>query len=238
MNSLLTPYHPPVYVIVLGFVVTIGLAWLLSYTRRGEVRSWIWGRRKVRAPRPPVVALDPALPVRVAVLKLRASRAQRMETFLCDVIFLALVIFAVLLLAGWAAGGEAGVFVGVTRLLGDQQANEMGTFLAVAGIVLFVFLYYVVLEARFGRTVGKFVAGTRVVDLDGCGITLGQAIGRTLCRRLTAEPLSLLFLNDKYGGRSAWHDAIPGTVVIRTRAVPEADVADARKRSFRRLGGA
>ncbi len=224
MNSLLTPYNPPAYVIILGFVVTIGLAWLLSYTRRGQVRPWLWGRRRVRGPCQPVAALNPALPARVAVLKLRASRAQRIETFLCDVIFLVLAILAGLALEGallrLVAGAAAppGRFGVMWQLLGaGPRASAALSMLTVVGMVLFVFLYYVVLEARFGRTVGKFVAGTRVVDLDGCPITLGQAIGRTLCRRLTAEPLSLLFLDDKYGGRSAWHDAIPGTVVIRTR---------------------
>ncbi len=225
MNSQLTAHDPTAIFIILGFALAIGLAWLLSYTRPGKARPALWGARQARAPRPPVAPLDPALPVRTAVLKLRASRAQRIETFLCDVVFLALVIIGGLLLAGWAlhlmaaANPPPGAFGGAKQLLGATSHGHGGLPVAIlCAIALFIFLYYAVLEAKFGRTVGKLVAGTRVVDLDGCPITLGQAMGRTLCRRLPYESVSLLFPDDKHGGRSAWHDAIPGTVVINTRA--------------------
>lgn len=51
-------------------------------------------------------------------------------------------------------------------------------------LVLFltILLYYVILEALTGKTVGKLLVKTRVVKLNGEKISWGQAIVRNLCR--------------------------------------------------------
>ena len=72
--------------------------------------------------------------------------------------------------------------------------------------------YYFVLEATTSRTLGKLVTGTKVVNQDGRTPTLGQIVGRTLCRLIPFEPLS--FLGTPTRG---WHDSIPKTFVVRSR---------------------
>ncbi|TZF89760.1 RDD family protein [Lysobacter lacus] len=47
-----------------------------------------------------------------------------------------------------------------------------------------------------GRTPGKFIFGTCVVNTDGYAPSLGQAVGRTLCRMIPCEPFSVLFARD------------------------------------------
>jgi uncharacterized RDD family membrane protein YckC len=49
-------------------------------------------------------------------------------------------------------------------------------------IMLIVFLYYAVLEATTGKTIGKYVVRTRVVNAEGLKISWKQAIVRTLMR--------------------------------------------------------
>jgi uncharacterized RDD family membrane protein YckC len=75
------------------------------------------------------------------------------------------------------------------------------------------FVYYAVLEATFGWTLGKLVTGTRVVAVDGGRATVMQILGRTLARFIPFEPLSFF-------GRGApvgWHDSLSDTRVIQIR---------------------
>lgn len=67
-------------------------------------------------------------------------------------------------------------------------------------------------EAMFGRTVGKFVTGTKVVDLQGGQVSLSQVFLRTLIRLVPFEALSLL-----WGETIAWHDAWTKTRVVLMR---------------------
>ena len=100
----------------------------------------------------------------------------------------------------------------VVALLGGDMASETTSTVVGCGTV---FVYYLVLEAAFGWTVGKLVSGTRVVTVDGRKPHLGHVIGRTLARFLPFEPLSLVFGR----GSSAWHDSIVGTRVVKVRVV-------------------
>ncbi|MGE0594262.1 MAG: RDD family protein [Vicinamibacterales bacterium] len=80
------------------------------------------------------------------------------------------------------------------------------------GLTLLVtFAYYATLEAGFGRTFGKVLAGTRVVALSGGPPTLGQVLGRTAARFIPLEPLSIFIGRDGV----PWHDSLSGTRVVR-----------------------
>jgi uncharacterized RDD family membrane protein YckC len=74
--------------------------------------------------------------------------------------------------------------------------------------------YYVVMESRFGWTLGKQLVGTRVVGKDGGAPRTTQILGRTLARIIPFEPLSALF---GQGYPRPWHDTLSGTRVIRIR---------------------
>jgi len=73
-------------------------------------------------------------------------------------------------------------------------------------------LYYIVMEAFFARTVGKFITGTKVVDESGGPVGLGQVVGRSFARFIPFEVFSY-FGDDKRG----WHDSLPRTRVVKCR---------------------
>jgi uncharacterized RDD family membrane protein YckC len=68
--------------------------------------------------------------------------------------------------------------------------------------------YYIILEGATGRTLGKLVTKTRVVDVGGGTPTMGQCVKRTLIRCIPFEPFSCL--SDQGG----WHDRWSGTRVV------------------------
>jgi uncharacterized RDD family membrane protein YckC len=78
------------------------------------------------------------------------------------------------------------------------------------GVIIFL-TYFVPQEAFFGRTLGKLVTGTKVVNEDGSKLTFGKAVARTLCRFIPFEAFSFLGGHDRPKG---WHDTIPKTKVI------------------------
>ncbi len=80
---------------------------------------------------------------------------------------------------------------------------------SVFGLLLY-FLYYFLFEVSIGKTPGKFITRTSVVDLGGTSQTVDQALVRTISRFIPFEPLSFLFSG------SAWHDKLSRTMVVRT----------------------
>lgn len=110
-----------------------------------------------------------------------------------------------------AVGIIVGAIIGAaggTDAIDGLQSPGM-EYLTGFGIML---IYYVPLEALFGRTLGKLVTGTKVVDENGNPPTWGKAFGRTLCRLIPFEAFSF-FKSDARG----WHDSVPKTYVVRTR---------------------
>jgi uncharacterized RDD family membrane protein YckC len=79
------------------------------------------------------------------------------------------------------------------------------------GVLIFT-IYYLPLEAAFGRTLGKLVTRTRVVTVDGGTPNFHQLLGRTMARFVPFEAFSFLS-RDAVG----WHDRWSGTRVVRVR---------------------
>ncbi|AXK72886.1 RDD family protein [Lysobacter sp. TY2-98] len=96
-------------------------------------------------------------------------------------------------------------------VVAGEDAVQGGRAYAVS-VPVFV-LYWTLFEGLFGRTVGKFVCGTRVVTERGAAPSMGQALGRTLSRMIPFEAFSVLFSEDATG----WHDSIAKTKVVRAR---------------------
>jgi len=78
--------------------------------------------------------------------------------------------------------------------------------------ILIYVLYFTGLEAVFGKTIGKMITQTKVVDLQGRPISWTKALGRSLCRMIPFDAFS--FFNNFPVG---WHDSIPGTRVVTDR---------------------
>ena len=131
-----------------------------------------------------------------------ASTGKRFLNYLIDfVIYYALTFCVGILIAA----------VGTTYLL-----NNFSVYLVAYATY---FLYYFVCETVFsGKTVGKFITGTKAVNEDGTAIEPKTALLRTLCRLVPFEPLSA------FGGHP-WHDKWTKTMVIDVRQTAMNDIA-------------
>lgn len=127
-----------------------------------------------------------------------ASRPRRLGTFVADQIcyFVCCMIF----------GAAVAIAFGEQGIDALQQVPDF-----VLGAVLLI-VYYMFFEGIWARTPGKLIFGTVVVDDFGKKPTIGQVLGRTLCRFLPFEMFSFL-------GSRGWHDGIPHTHVVRSRPI-------------------
>lgn len=70
--------------------------------------------------------------------------------------------------------------------------------------------YYIIFEYFWGKTPGKFLTKTRVVNAAGKQPGFWNIVGRSLCRFIPFEPFSFLS-----GARPlGWHDSISKTYVV------------------------
>lgn len=89
--------------------------------------------------------------------------------------------------------------------------NKVEQSLEIVYLVLFsIYLpYYILLEALKGKTVGKMITGSQVVDEDGYKASFGRIVLRTICRFIPFEAFSFLF-----GDPVGWHDLLSKTRVV------------------------
>ncbi len=142
-------------------------------------------------PRPCPAAPQPA-PTPVV-----ASTVQRFGTLLLDIVFCRVF--------GFMIGFTMGV-TGQAEFILDMNPLVLGTIIYLA--------YYSLQEAVCGRTVGKWIMGTKVVSVNGTAPSLGQVLCRSLCRFIPFEWLT--FFGQK-GRPRGWHDRIANTAVISVR---------------------
>ncbi|OMQ10950.1 RDD family protein [[Flexibacter] sp. ATCC 35103] len=81
-------------------------------------------------------------------------------------------------------------------------------------LFFFIMFNYLLLEYFFGRSFGKLMTGTVVVNKNGLKPTFGAILIRTLCRLIPFDALSFL-------GKSGriWHDALSATYVVDKNAL-------------------
>ncbi|HEX7915911.1 RDD family protein [Rudaea sp.] len=128
-----------------------------------------------------------------------ASKGQRFGTWIIDYI-----VFIII-------SGIIGALIALTfGHAGVQYLRGPARF--VISILVFL-IYYIGFESAFGRTLGKFALGTKVITEGGGAPSLGQVIGRSFARMIPSEAFSLLFSDTNSG----WHDTLPKTKVVRTR---------------------
>ena len=111
---------------------------------------------------------------------------------------------------------DAGLWLAVVYLVAPIAGGAV--FSRTAAIIdVFVFFgYFVLLTGIFGRTLGKWVAGIRVVDSDGNTPGVALAIPREMAGRfvaVVAAGVGLIWIvfDSKHQG---WHDKIAGTYVV------------------------
>lgn len=140
----------------------------------------------------------PPLPAGIVLPQNLASKGQRFKGHLLDFIF----VYLFALLFGFILGIVLAIFHSIQLL---HQINHL-----LLGVLILI-LYYFPQEALSGRTLGKRIIGTQVLNIDGSSLSMKQAFGRTLCRFIPFDALSFLFDGEKPRG---WHDTLSKTIVI------------------------
>jgi uncharacterized RDD family membrane protein YckC len=150
------------------------------------------------APRSSVAALEAVRSVALA------GRGWRLANSLLDTLFF--YILMILLVVALGLAGE------IEWL--ETKHDFLSTLL---GWGMFV-LYYAVQEGIWGRTLGKWITGTRVLNEDGSVPRFKQILGRSLARLVPFEPLSFFLFGQEPVG---WHDYWSNTrvFIIRRRQV-------------------
>ena len=82
----------------------------------------------------------------------------------------------------------------------------------IISMILFACYYLLVEVSLGGKTIGKYITGTRVVDLNGDAPDIEQYVKRSFSRIVPFEALS--FFGSTPGG---WHDRWSDTLVIDER---------------------
>ncbi len=113
------------------------------------------------------------------------------------------------------------VFMGFLYLLGflfyflGIQLEGLSNINPFVDIILTMALFGIfmgLVETLFkGRSIGKFITGTKAVNLDGTNISSATAFARGLSRAVPFEPFSALGGN---GAPEPWHDKWNNTIVI------------------------
>lgn len=86
--------------------------------------------------------------------------------------------------------------------------EEIGTLTSYAIAYSVLILYYTIMESTTGKTVGKMITGTRVLNDDNTQPTTGTILKRSFCRIIPFEAFSFL------GGNNGWHDTLTYTQVV------------------------
>jgi uncharacterized RDD family membrane protein YckC len=106
-------------------------------------------------------------------------------------------------------------------ILGKEQFDAVGAWAGAAWLVAIV-AYFVALEAIFGRTLGKLITGTVVIDRDGRPPGLARAVTRTLMRLVEVNPFLMgglpagiaVLATDRH---QRLGDLLAGTYVVRKK---------------------
>ncbi len=127
---------------------------------------------------------------------LRASTVKRLINYLTDIIVFSILASAIM----------AFFYPKASEWINDPNGLNIKDQLMIS---FFYGLYMSVMEALLkGKTIGKLITRTRVVNADGSFISTQTAFVRGLCRLVPFEQLSALGIPS-----IPWHDRWSGTIV-------------------------
>lgn len=136
----------------------------------------------------------------------QASHAKRFGNYIIDVIAFNILFVIILFLS---ASFSPQVLKWIQRVAVEQISLTEQLM-----IMVFYGTYMFIVEAVFkGKSLGKFITGTRVVKQDGAQITVRDAQLRGLCRMIPFHPLSAIGMPCY-----PWHDRWTKTFVIDEKA--------------------
>ncbi|MFN3755965.1 MAG: RDD family protein [Flavobacterium sp.] len=131
-----------------------------------------------------------------------ASHGKRFANFVVDYI----MHFVISFIIGIALALLSFFFDISEPLIWVSEMNQMGEIMLGAMIIL---MYYLLMESITGRTIGKYITGTKILKEDGSELTPQDVFIRTLCRFIPFEAFSFLGTPPR-----GWHDSLSKTVVV------------------------
>lgn len=134
-------------------------------------------------------------------IRLPASMGKRFVNYIVDYI----AIYILVILVGFVVGIVL-FATGFDLENGELTINLISQLIGIGA----AFGYYIVTEGVWGRTLGKFLTKTKIVNQQGGKISWGQAFGRTFARLIPFEAFSFLVGKNPVG----WHDSLTGTYVV------------------------
>jgi uncharacterized RDD family membrane protein YckC len=87
------------------------------------------------------------------------------------------------------------------------ETTEMSRLLSYLIALVVNLSYYILIEGTTGKSIGKMITRTKVLNEDYSRPDIGTILKRSLCRVIPLEPFSFL-------GSGGWHDTISGTIVV------------------------
>lgn len=135
-----------------------------------------------------------------------ASMGKRFLTCLIDLIFYYIIVF----IFGFLFAVITSVFFTETYF---KFANNDKILMNLIAYSL-LFFYYLFSEYLTGKTLGKLITGTKIVDIEGNKPSFKMSLIRTLCRFIPFDGLSFLF-----GQGRGWHDTIAKSYVIDSKYI-------------------
>ena len=148
----------------------------------------------------------------------RAGFVIRGFAFCVDLLFLLMVMGIFAAAVGIFLGYYTGVMENIITSEGFDSLREFIPNLRRIGFSLLVLppLYFILLTAVFGQTLGKMISGIRVVRTDGSRAGLFISTFRFFCYIISGGLLFVGFLWVIWDeNRQAWHDMLADTMVIR-----------------------
>jgi len=131
----------------------------------------------------------------------QASLGKRFANYLIDQLVMVLLFVII--------GIVAGVFIAFSDPDALEMFDEINRVTEWVASIIMGLLYYVGLEATTGRTIGKYITKTKVINENGDTPKFGTVFIRTLCRFIPFEQFSY-FGDDQRG----WHDSLSKTRVV------------------------
>ncbi len=124
----------------------------------------------------------------------KVNSATRLLNFIIDSIAF-LIVFAIL-----------GFIIGLFYNTDNQVIIQLAGY----GLLTISFFgYYIFMEHKFQKSIGKFITKTKVLRADGEKAQLGDIVARTFCRLIPFDRLSYLFTSNGF------HDRLSNTTVIK-----------------------
>lgn len=132
-----------------------------------------------------------------------ASAWKRFANYMVDIVFIYYIVFNYLDVIRYSRF--------VNRSGYRNSYNDSFSYIPAFIPLLSLLFYYFILEGIFNTTVGKCATNTVIVNASGDTPSVGQRLGRTLCRLIPFEAFS--FFGE---GSRGWHDSITGTYVTKS----------------------